>query len=122
VENVLKAMSNAQKAQSERHKENWKLRSKERLEKILKGKMTTLMIGSLHSIEQSFGDLWNHGNKPETELEEQLSREWGLLRQNILDLGNKQIRAVQKELQQYDVDWSKYQGIAELVKGDEDNG
>ena len=118
MEEILNKMSNLAKAQRAIHKDNWKQKSRERLDKIVKTKMTTLMIGSLDAIEKAFGELWNDG-APVNESERQCQKEWLLLRQTILDLGNKQIRAMQKEIQQYDVEWNKYSGIGQLTGGND---
>ena len=115
---TMTQMNNLRKAQLEKNKENWKLKSQDRLEKIVTTKMRTIMIGALAAIEKTFGDLWNDG-VPVGEFEVQCHKEWIMLRQIILDLGNKQIRAVQKELQQYDIDWNKYVGVGQFTNDDE---
>ena len=108
--NVMLGLSNSRKAQLKKNDENWKLKSRERLEKIVASKMTTLMIGALAAIEEYFGDLWGNG-EPNGEFEQQCYKDWLLLRNKILDMGNKGIRTVKKETQQYEVEWVKYQGI-----------
>ncbi len=110
LENKLETMNNMRKSYIQKNKENWKTKCNERLQNIIAKKMTTLMIGSLDNIEKIFGDLWGHG-KPETDFELECFKEWSILRQAILDLGNKQIRAIKKECEQYDIDWNRYQGI-----------
>ena len=60
--------------------------------------LKTLMIGSIHRIEQKFGDKWGHfKNEDEefTEEEDELHALFMELRESILDLGNEQICKVQ---------------------------
>lgn len=86
--------------------------SKERLRRIIETKMKTLMIGAIAKIEGFFGEkVWGF-RLPESECtNEQLDNEliWEQLRDEILNLGNKQIRATMSELDLYDIVWSGYQ-------------
>jgi len=56
--------------------------------------LRTTMIGSISKIEDLFGRFWAHGTPPEerTEKQEKLYELFMELREQILDLGNEQIR------------------------------
>lgn len=92
-------------------KEKLKNSSKKKLQKIIETKMKTLMIGAIAKIEGFFGEkVWGF-DLPESECSnEQLDMEliWEQLRDEILNLGNKQIRAAMSELDLYDVVWTGY--------------
>jgi hypothetical protein len=84
--------------------------SNKRLGRILKKKLTTSFIGAIANIEKFFGHVWGHG-KPASECtQEQLDmREmWDKLRTSILNNGNNQLRAVESELEQYDIVWNMH--------------
>lgn len=56
----------------------------------------TTMIGSIARIEKVFGQFWGFGKEPEERTEKQ-DRVYSLfkeLREEILDLGNEQIRKI----------------------------
>ena len=87
-----------------------KERSRERLSKNCKKKIQTTMIGSLSSIEEYFGHLWGHEQEGElTEEQEELRLIYEELRSEILRKGNTQIRNVDAEMSEYDIQWSRYQ-------------
>jgi high-affinity Fe2+/Pb2+ permease len=97
----------AQKANKERSEAN----SRRKLESVIQKKCQTTMIGALARFEERFGQLWNHG-KPEKDLteEERSWREmWDLVRTEVLNNGNNQIRAIKEELGQYNVNYEGYQ-------------
>lgn len=67
---------------------------------ILYKRFQTTMIGALHQFEQFFGDLWGI-DLPENQLtKEQLyfSDKWEVVRNNILNNGNHQLRKTMQEL------------------------
>lgn len=89
--------------------------SKERLNKIATTKVKTTMIGALSIIEKHFGFLWGldeNGKDTGRELSpaerhmKDLYEE--VVRSEILDLGNSQIRNMTAEIQQYNVEWKRY--------------
>ncbi len=89
--------------------------SKDRLTKIATTKIKTTMIGSLSVIEKHFGFLWgldDNGKDTGRELspEEQHMKDLfeEIVRSEILDLGNTQMRNMTAEIQQYNVDWQRY--------------
>jgi len=83
-----------------RKKAKYKIDSKERLKKISTKKIQTTMIGALDSIEKHLGFLWE--NNPE------LRETYEIVRQEILDRGNDQIRNLMSELELYDIEWLRY--------------
>lgn len=82
------------------------------LRKRLKGqvtsKMRTLMIGTLAQIEKFLGADWGHGLTDDKCNDDQIDKRavWKRLRESILDFGNNQIRAAEKEIDKYKVDKS----------------
>lgn len=73
--------------------------SKKRLGKIISQKIRTTMIGALESFEYKF----------EKYLEDPEFKDmFQEVRKEILDNGNNQIRATEKELEQYEVKWNRY--------------
>lgn len=99
-----------QKQELKEQKENeYKKSSQERLGKIIETKMKTIMIGALAVIEQEFGHLWKKGAMTKlTKEEESLLRTYEKIRKDILDKGNLQIRNVKQELEQYEIEWKRY--------------
>lgn len=84
---------------------------KRRLNDLLKKHMTTLMIGAIAEFEKSFGEDWGHGLVDEERNDDQLDDKavWNQCREKIMDLGNKLIKEVNKELNNYNVESVKYQ-------------
>jgi hypothetical protein len=84
-----------------RRKAKYKVDSKERLKKIASTKIRTTMIGALDSIEKHLGYLWEDN--------EELREIYEIVRQEILDRGNDQIRGLNSEMDHYDIEWLRYQ-------------
>lgn len=88
--------------------------SKTRLKAIADKKVQTTMIGALHAIEEEFGVLWGLSeggkkpNRPLTEEEQHALSIYTLVRDKILDLGNKQRRNLEAEIDLYDIKWNRY--------------
>tara|TARA_Y100000385_G_C12999585_1_gene596533 strand:- start:621 stop:998 length:378 start_codon:yes stop_codon:yes gene_type:complete len=86
--------------------------SKDRLSKILKKKVETTMIGALSSIESHFGFLWQVEDGEETTPEKKVMYEiYQKVREEVLNKGNTQARNIDAELNQYNVNWLKYQNV-----------
>jgi hypothetical protein len=83
-----------------RKKAKYKIDSKERLKKIATKKVQTTMIGALDSIEKHLGFLWEENSE--------LRETYEIVRQEILDRGNDQIRNLMSELDMYDIEWLRY--------------
>lgn len=91
-------------------KEKFKRASKEKFNKTISKKINTTMIGAIAKMENYFGEIWGHGLKKEDKTQEQLEEfeNWQKCRDEILNLGNSQIRAVNQELNLYDIEWKDY--------------
>ncbi len=90
-------------------KDKYKHDSRERLNKIGKKKIQTTMVGALSVIEKHFGFLWGHDKEGSLTDEEMRMRElFELVRAEIFDNGNGQMRNFATELSQYDVEWLRY--------------
>jgi hypothetical protein len=87
---------------------NYKDLSKQRLCKIMKKKITTSLIGSLARFEKFFGSNWGHEVENPTEQQILYKKLWELCRNEILTHGNNQLRALEKELQEYDINWNRH--------------
>ena len=93
---ILKMKSNIEQQKKTQYKRD----SKERLKKIARKKIQTTMIGALDTVEKHFGFLWEEDNR--------LRAIYDTIRQEILDRGNDQIRNLDSELEQYDIEWLRY--------------
>ncbi len=106
-------MDDYQKKMDIRRKENiqhQRNNSHNKLKDDVKKKMKTTMIGAIAAVETNFGYLWGF-NKDEqdlTEQEKEFGEVWEIIRQEILDKGNSQIRAILDELDNYSVQWERY--------------
>jgi transcription termination factor Rho len=96
----------------------YKVDSKERLKKIAHKKIQTTMIGALDTIEKHLGFLWEDDSKQSSDLREI----YNIVRQEILDRGNDQIRNLDNELSQYDVEWLRYNLTLPIKRRTQDNG
>lgn len=87
----------------------YKRASKERLLKITITKIKTTMIGALESIEKRLSKYWD-GDESVKLTNDQLALKnlYEEMRQEILDRGNKQIRNIETEFEQYEIDWKRY--------------
>jgi len=90
-----------------RQKAKYKTDSKERLKKIATKKVQTTMIGALDSVEKHLGFLWEEDE--DGKANDALRETYDIVRQEILDRGNDQIRNLMTEIDQYDIEWLRYQ-------------
>lgn len=88
-------------------KEKYRKDSRERLLKICCTKVRTTMIGALESIEKRFKHYWEVEGKLNNE-QLLLKKLYEEIRQEILDRGNTQIRNLETEFEQYEIDWKRY--------------
>lgn len=102
MDDGYKTMIQIKRESEARQKAKYKTDSKERLKKIANKKIQTTMIGALDSVEKHLGFLW------EDDEGGGLRDAYELARQEILDRGNDQIRNLSTELDQYDVEWLRY--------------
>lgn len=102
----LKESLNLKFARESRNKEV----SRDKLFKVAKKKIQTTMIGALSTIEESFGFLWAMGLPEEEKTEEQkkVQELYEEARAKILDRGNTQIRNLESEFVNYDINRKKY--------------
>jgi hypothetical protein len=83
--------------------------SQDRLAKIAKKKIQTTMIGALSSIEEHLGPLWKVAEGEEMTAEQQAMFDtYQLIRSEILDKGNTQVRNMDAEIVHYDIKWLKF--------------
>jgi hypothetical protein len=83
--------------------------SKKRLETIISTKMRTAFIGALDTFEKAFGHLWGYNRDGElTAEQERMSEVWANARNDILNNGNNQLRAIKAELANNTVSWNRY--------------
>jgi hypothetical protein len=64
-------------------------------------RLRTTMIGSISKFENVFGYLWGHYKGPDEQLTDQeiyFDNMWQDVRNNVLNHGNKQIRALEEDL------------------------
>jgi len=93
----------------EQKDKEYKEASKERLLKISCTKVRTTMIGALDSIEKKLSPLWNvEEGKRLTNDQLRLKQLYEEVRNEILDRGNTQIRNLETEFQQYEINWKRY--------------
>jgi len=91
--------------------DNYNNRSSTRLLQIGSKKIRTTMIGCIAEMEKAFGSLWGGSTR---QLEEMTEEErnwyelWQIVRKNMLNLGNNQIRAFQNELNEYTITWNRH--------------
>jgi hypothetical protein len=102
----LKESLNLKFARESRNKEV----SRDKLFKVAKKKIQTTMIGALSTVEESFGFLWAMGLPEEEKTEEQkkVQELYEEARAKILDRGNTQIRNLESEFVNYDINRKKY--------------
>lgn len=102
---LIKQKRDYKKAREAKYKDD----SKTRLGAIMKKKIETTMIGALSSFEKHFKFLWENENGSElTEDQQYMKTLYTECRSEILDKGNAQIRNVDAELNQYEMEWKRY--------------
>jgi len=83
--------------------------SRETLKRHVQTKFKTTMIGALARFEDMFGYLWGDKLDERDLNDEQLEfrKMWNIVRTEILNNGNNQLRAVMSEIEQYTVRYNK---------------
>jgi hypothetical protein len=97
--------------------------SRERLRSNMAAKIRTVMIGSLARVEEKLGHLWGHG-KLYADLSDREVFMRGVkdeLRTEILNHGNNLLRAAMAEIDQYKVEWTRYQYEMEGIDENSNN-
>lgn len=102
----------------EANEKKYENRSKDNLKRHLATKLRTTMIGSLDRFEKIFGSVWGHGkDEPDLTPEEIENRKlWELVRTEVLNNGNNQLRAAMSEVDQYTVKYNKQRYDFVVVK------
>lgn len=102
--------------------------SRKRLGRIIDKKIMTSFIGAVAKFEEFFGHLWGHGLSLDQELSESENRNlelWNECRNEVLNNGNSQKRALQTELLLYTIKMNRCRARLlpkPLTKKDEENG
>ena len=118
--NFLKKSLDLKSAREERNKDM----SRDKLFKAAKKKIQTTMIGSLSTLESSFGFLWGFEADEEDRTPEQkklfeiYEEAWA----QILDRGNTQIRNLESEFVNYDITHKKHYINLPVQTGDKNDG
>jgi len=86
--------------------------SKERLKEIASKKVKTTMIGALSAIEKKMGFLWENDSEQAVEFRQLYES----IREEILTIGNNQMRNLSEELNQYTVEWQRYRMNLPVIK------
>ncbi len=118
--NFLKQSLDLKSAREERNKDI----SRDKLFKAAKKKIQTTMIGSLSTLESSFGFLWGFDIAEEDKTPEQkkIYEIYEEARAQILDRGNTQIRNLEAEFVNYDIVRKKHYITLPVHTGDKDGG
>ena len=116
--NFLKQSLDLRSAREERGKEL----SKDKLFKAARKKIQTTMIGSLSTLESSFGFLWGFDVAEEDKTSEQktIYEIYEDARAQILDRGNTQIRNLESEFVNYDIIRKKHYITLPVNTGEKD--
>jgi len=98
LDNRMHRVSNLR---SERASREW---TRKKLLKAVSKKARNIFIGSLVILEEHLGQLWGIGLPEEDCTQNQLAwrEKWEQLRTDILNSGNAELRAIEKEMSEYD--------------------
>ncbi len=81
--------------------ERYRQSSKKRLLVNVSKKFQTTMIGALAAFEKRFGHIWDKDPRWQAL--------WQETRTEVLDIGNKNLRAAEQEISEYTISWDRYQ-------------
>lgn len=93
---------------SKYNNDRYKTASRERLSKIIETKIRTSFIGAISSFEDEFGHMWGKDTDNPNIEQRRMKNVWDMVRKEILDKGNDQIRNAKTELEYYDIIWNRY--------------
>lgn len=88
----------------EKDEDEYSLLAKERLREIFSKRIETTMIGALSTIENYFGFFWSDDTPKDNEMYQLYKK----VRKEILDRGNDQIKMIDRDLQDYHINYNKY--------------
>ncbi len=103
------------------HNERYEVNSRKRLMKNIEKKFKTTMIGALSQFEKEFGNLWGFSENSITVNQAKFERKWQVVRTEILNNGNNQLRACLDEIAQYTMTWNRYKTSFIVKKDNEEN-
>jgi hypothetical protein len=118
----MEAASAARKEDEAAARERYLEQSRRRLQTIIEKKVRTTFIGDLSRFEEHVGRrLWGHGKSDADLTKDELAwkKVWERLRADILTNGNNQIRALNAELEQYVIEWTRYQNVLAVKNSEE---
>lgn len=102
-------IENMKRAERQNRQQQYKEKSLSAMKNIARKRCTTIFIGALDSIEQKFGYQWGvDKNTDELTEKEVLFRQlWQVLRKEILDKSNHQLKEFIRELDNFEVELKK---------------
>ncbi len=111
LEGKMARVSKAREQEREQHHTSFSAKSLSRLQRVAAKKMRSSFVGTLPILEHFFGHLWAHGtdNAELTDLQIRWRAIWSKVRTAILDNGNDQLKALERELSEYEVKWLSFQ-------------
>lgn len=82
----------------------------EEIKELLKKRFQTTMIGAIFEFEKTFGYLWGQDKNPDflSEIEEDFRDRWEVVRNQILNNGNNQLRKCLIDIENINTDDTKY--------------
>lgn len=110
IDEMLEKAIEIRRGADKKNAENFKVVSKDRLNKNLEKKFRTTFIGNISTFEKFFGELWGHGKdyRDLTPTEKKWRKIWDTCRKEVLDKGNNELRAANNELSEYTVEWNRF--------------
>lgn len=121
MDSGYKTLIQLKREQEAQRKVQYKKDSKDRLQKIINKKIQTTMIGALDTVEKNLGFLWAPNDGKMSDDAKYFKKIYEEIRQEILDRGNGQMRNVDTELKQYDIEWLRYQLTLPIIRRSKDN-
>ena len=102
------------------NQDRYELYSKKKLISNIEKKFKTTMIGALARFEDVFGFLWGmNSERALTKNEQEWFDKWQIVRTEILNNGNNQLRACLDEIAQYTMTCNQYQ-TQFIIQGKQD--
>jgi hypothetical protein len=107
---MMAAAAAAHRAGAAEHSAHYRELSRGRLKAAVGRKGRTVIFGLVERFERAFGLLWGHGKPDAACTPEELAWRdaWARLRTDCLDHGHAQLRALDKELAEYEVEWLRH--------------
>lgn len=100
MDNDFFKMKKLHETMKQKNEEQYRFNSRKRLLANVSKKFRTTMIGALAAFEKRFSQLW--------EQDEELRMLWEEARTEVLDIGNKSLRAAEQEISEYTISWNRY--------------